>query len=460
MQHTSIKTADIRENFITFFRSKKHKFLNPSKVFNNDPTLFFVNAGMNQLKDVLLGTKDYDEKYAMLTNCQTCIRAGGKHNDLDDVGKDTYHLTSFGMLGNWSLNQYWKYETIHMAFEYLTEICHLDKNKMYATYFQGSHNPEIPEDTESRDIWKFFLPEEHIIKGNYKDNFWTMGDSGPCGACTEIHYDLADGRFRPDLVNTGDESLIEIWNLVFMEYDMKTTILKSDDKISPDTKIITLTKLDKRFVDTGMGLERISMVMQKKTSIYQIDIFQKLFLYAEILGNTKRYTDKYISTHQKCSDDLDVKIDTAYRIFVDHIRTCVIAVFDGVEFDCAKRGFILRKIFRRLLINYYIHLNNNNVEPITNHHIFGALITEVLNFHLFRLHDSKKIRDIFHQEEMLYIGKINQFKNDYNKKIKNDAIKENVIKKYLEKSNEIKGRFGIDIDVIINIDKINIDFKL
>jgi alanyl-tRNA synthetase len=284
---TYITTAKLREDFIGFFRNKQHKFLNPSKVFNNDPTLFFVNAGMNQLKDVFTGKKDFDDKYSKLVNCQTCIRAGGKHNDLDDVGKDTYHLTSFGMLGNWSLNKYWKDEAISLAFEYLTTKCNLDRNRMYATYFEGNEN--IPEDIESKNIWKKYLPDDHIISGSYKDNFWTMGETGPCGACTEIHYDLEEGRFSPNLVNKGDPTLIEVWNLVFMEYNMEY-----DDK-----KSIVLKKLDKKYVDTGLGNERLAMIMQNKKSIFQTDIFQKLLCYVEIVSNCEKYTDTYEITSKK-----------------------------------------------------------------------------------------------------------------------------------------------------------------
>ena len=431
---TIMNTAEIREDFIKFFRSKKHKYLAPSKVFIDDPTLFFVNAGMNQLKDIFLNKKTYDEKFSMLTNCQTCIRAGGKHNDLDDVGKDTYHLTSFEMLGNWSLNQYWKEEVIQMAFEYLTTRCNFDVNRMYVTYFEG--NKDWEEDCESKNIWKKYLPEDHIVPGSFKDNFWMMGLTGPCGASSEIHYDLELGRTSAkNLVNVGDPSLIEVWNLVFMEYNA----------VEDENANINYIKLDKRFVDCGMGLSRLAMIMQNKRSIYQTDIFQKLMCYVEIVSNCEKYTDTYEITNKK---------DIAYRIFTDHIRTCVTAIYDGVSFDCFGRGFILRKIFRRLLTNYYVYLNNCVVKQVTKHHIFNALITEVLVFHNLFNHDSEKIRKILDTEELLYIGKINKFKNGYNTKIKQSSS-ENVIKKYLDNYDVIKSQDGMDVDIIQNIDKIS-----
>lgn len=429
-----ITTAQLREDFICYFRGEKHKYLNPSKVFIDDPTLFFVNAGMNQLKNIFTGKKEYDENFSKLVNCQTCIRAGGKHNDLDDVGKDTYHLTSFGMLGNWSLNKYWKDDTIKMAFEYLTKKCNFEKQRMYATYFEG--NSEIPEDIESRDIWRKYLPDDHIIPGSFKDNFWTMGETGPCGSCTEIHYDLLESKEnRANLVNKGDPTLIEIWNMVFMEYNMEY-----------DQKNIVLNKLEKKFVDTGMGLERLAMIMQKKKSIYETDIFRKLISYAEIMSNCEKYTDKY---------EMDSLKDIAYRIFADHFRTCVISIFDGVTFDCVGRGFILRKIFRRLLMNYYLYLNNFMVQSLSKHHAIEALITEILNFHLLNSHNSKEIKETFIQEEMLYMGKINKFKNEYKSKLKKNT-KEKIIADYLDKYDQIKSKDGMDIEIIKNIDKIEV----
>lgn len=422
-----MQSINIREEFVKYFRSKDHKFLAPSKVYNSDPTLFFVNSGMCQLKDVFLGLKDFDPKYSNLTNWQICIRAGGKHNDFEDVGKDSYHLTSFTMMGNWALNSYWKKEAIDLAINYLVDVCHLDKKRMYATYFEG--NEFIKEDSESKEIWKIHLDESHVVTGNFKDNFWSMAETGPCGSCTEIHYDLIGDRNVPEKVNKDDPNVIEIWNIVFMEYNAT----KVDDKI-------IYSPLDKKYIDTGMGHERLTMIMQNKKSIYGIDIFDKLFDYIHILSKVDRYVDMYVDNYD------GNKKDMAYRIFADHIRTCVLALFDGVEFDCNKRGFILRKIFRRLLLNYYLYLNDFLVKPLMQHHLITSLITEILNYYLFKKHDADKIKKMMEQEEMLYIGKLNGAKMNYNQ-MKKKGID---IAKY-------KSTHGVDEEFIQNIDRITIE---
>ena len=422
-----MKTIELREHFIKYFRDNKHRFIKPSKVFNDDPTLFFVNSGMCQLKDVFLGK--IESQNQQLTNSQICIRAGGKHNDFDDVGKDSYHLTSFEMLGNWSINTYWKEEAIKLAFDYLIK-CGLDKNRMYATYFEGSE--KIPEDLESKEIWKKYLPENHIVPGSFKDNFWMMALNGPCGACTEIHYDLETNRTDvSNLVNKDDPSLIEIWNIVFMEYNAIND---------------NFTKLERRFVDTGLGMNRLAMVLQNKKSIYQTDVFQKILLYVQILSNFKTYEDVYDEN----------KTNIAFRIFADHIRTVVIALFDGVRFDCHGRGFILRKIFRRLLMNYYVYLNDCEVKPITSQHVLKALISDILDYYLFKKHDVEELINLLHEEEMLYVSKINNVKRVYDSKMssKSKKSKEEVI---IEMTNsDMKSVHGIDQDIIDVIDKIKI----
>ena len=420
-----MKTIELREHFIKYFRDNKHRYIKPSKVFNDDPSLFFVNSGMCQLKDVFLGKKESISQ--QLTNSQICIRAGGKHNDFDDVGKDSYHLTSFEMLGNWSINTYWKEEAIKLAFDYLIK-CGLDKNRMYVTYFEGTD--KIPEDLKSKEIWKNYISETHIVPGSFKDNFWTMGQDGPCGACTEIHYDLETNRTDvSDLVNKNDPTLIEVWNIVFMEYNLK------DDNF---------TKLERRFVDCGLGLQRLSLIMQKKKTIYQTDVFQKLMLYVQILSNFKTYEDVYDEN----------KTNIAFRIFVDHIRTVVIALFDGVRFDCHGRGFILRKIFRKLLMNYYVYLNDCEVKKVSSQHIIKALISEILDYYLFKKHDVEELRNLLHEEEMLYIGKINKIKMIYDSKLTNKSKKtiEEVIKEMT--NSDMKSVHGIDQDIIDVIDKI------
>jgi alanyl-tRNA synthetase len=403
---------DVREDFIKFFRQNQHKLLMPSKVFNNDPTLLFVNAGMNQLKEEFLKSiplsEEKEEKFRRLCNSQICIRAGGKHNDLDDVGLDSYHLTSFEMLGNWSINSYQKEEAIRLAFTYLTEHLGLDKSRMYVTYFQGDEKENLEADNESRNIWSKYVPESHIVKGNFKDNFWMMADTGPCGACSEIHYDLIEPvlvdnvRCVPELVNNDDPTLIEIWNNVFIQYDRKLST-----KSTKICKSYDYNKLDRFFVDTGMSLERLCMVLQKKSSIYKTDVFHFLMGYAQAMSNCEHtYTDCYDTKSH------NYNTDCAYRIFCDHFRTIVVALFDGVDFDGTGRGHVLRKIFKRLMTYYYIYLNNNVVEQTMNRPIVLGIITDILNYHLKKIHDNLAIREKLIAEERLFCGSLQNIKNN------------------------------------------------
>lgn len=430
----NLKAIELREDFIKFYRSNSHKLLAPSKIFNDDPTLLFVNAGMNQLKSKFLDSEDdskTDDKFKRLCNSQICIRAGGKHNDLDDVGMDSYHLTSFEMLGNWSLNSYKKEEAIRLAFTYLTEHLGLDSNKMYATYFEGDKDQKIPEDIESKDIWLKYLPEERIVKGNFKNNFWMMSDTGPCGVCTEIHYDLDQTkkvRSVPELVNQDDPSLIEIWNIVFIQFNKK-----SDGSYE---------NLSKFFVDTGMGMERLLMILQNKKTIYETDAFHYLMGYARAISN-------YEYSYSDCYDQKEVKsykADCAYRIFCDHFRTIIIALFDGVEFDCFGRGHVLRKIFRRMLTHVYLYLNGEQIEQMMNRPIILGIISDVLNFYLKKIHDSKAIQQKLVDEENLFIGGLQHFKRGMNKILELNKInrcfdfvcQENYENKYNYESKKIE----------------------
>lgn len=385
-----MKAVELREDFIKYFRENKHKLLKPSKVFNDDPSLLFVNAGMNQLKNIFLdlaSDKDRNEDYKRLCNSQICIRAGGKHNDLDDVGLDSYHLTSFEMLGNWSIDCYRKEEAIFLAFNYLTERLKLNKMKIYITYFGGDSIQNLQSDDETREIWKKYVPEERIIKGNFKDNFWMMADDGPCGMCTEIHYDLSDeDRIVPEIVNKSDPTLIEIWNIVFIEY-----------KHELDG---SYNKLNRFYVDTGMGMERLCMVLQKKKTIYQTDVFHYLMGYAQAMTNcSESYSDYYENTY-----DIKYNRDCAYRIFCDHFRTIIVAIFDGAKFDVSGRGFILRKIFRRLLTYLYLYLNNYTIEHLISKPIVKGIIADVLNYFLYRKHDYNKIHEDLINEERLFLN--------------------------------------------------------
>lgn len=319
-QHRSAN--QIRDEFLAFFAEKHGHRVVPSApvVPHGDPTLLFANAGMNPFKPYFLGEEVADDK--RVCDTQKCIRAGGKHNDLEDVGRDTYHHTFFEMLGNWSFGDYFKDEAIRWAWELLVEVWGLEPERLHATYFEGDQSEGLEPDVEARDFWLKLLPPERVHPGNKKDNFWEMGDTGPCGPCSELHYDGTADFSGASKVNADDPDVIEIWNLVFIQFNRTTS-----GKLEP---------LPARHVDTGMGFERIVRVLQGKSSNYDTDVFTPLFEAIQQATGAAPYTA-----------ELEKPADVAYRVIADHIRTLVFALADGAHCDKDGRGYVLRRILRR-----------------------------------------------------------------------------------------------------------------
>ncbi|MDG1718719.1 MAG: alanine--tRNA ligase [Flavobacteriales bacterium] len=328
-----MKSTEIRQSFIKFFKNKKHKIvLSAPMVIKDDPTLMFTNAGMNQFKDLFLGNSDI--KDSKVANSQKCLRVSGKHNDLEAVGHDTYHHTMFEMLGNWSFGDYFKAQSIDWAWEFLTEVCKLDKDRLYVTVFEGDDGDKLEKDMESFNCWEKHLQEDRILNGDKRDNFWEMGEIGPCGPCSEIHYDNRNDKEREQingalLVNKDDPQVIEIWNLVFMQYNRKSDL--------------SLEFLPNKHVDTGMGFERLCMIMQNVRSNYDTDVFTPIISEIEKLSNLK-YGD-------------DEQIDIAMRVIADHIRAISFSIADGQLPSNVKAGYVIRRILRRSVRYAYTFLD-------------------------------------------------------------------------------------------------------
>ena len=333
-----MNSKDIRSAFFDFFRNKNHVIVPSSPmVIKDDPTLMFTNAGMNQFKDFFLGTKHPKNK--RLANSQKCLRVSGKHNDLEEVGVDTYHHTMFEMLGNWSFGDYFKKEAISWSWELFIDIYKLDKSRLYVTVFDGDKEDNTLADEESYEFWKKHVDEEHILKCSKKDNFWEMGTQGPCGPSSEIHIDIRDDKERKeisgrDLVNKDHPQVVELWNLVFIEYNRKANG--------------SLETLSNKHVDTGMGLERLAMVLQSKKSNYDSDLFSSLIQRVEKISN-KKYS--FQSDNQK-----QEKINIAIRVIVDHVRAISFSIADGQMPSNTGAGYVIRRILRRAVRYGYQYL--------------------------------------------------------------------------------------------------------
>jgi alanyl-tRNA synthetase len=402
-----MNSIEIRKTFLDFFKSKQHEIV-PSApmVIKNDPTLMFTNAGMNQFKDIFLGNSAV--KFPRIADTQKCLRVSGKHNDLEEVGHDTYHHTMFEMLGNWSFGDYFKKEAIAWAWELLTEVYKIDKNCLYVSVFGGDKSDNLSKDNEAFDIWKNYISEDRIIDGSKKDNFWEMGDTGPCGPCSEIHVDLrseeekkkVDGK---SLVNHDDPLVIEIWNLVFIEYNRM-----SDGK---------LVSLPAKHVDTGMGFERLCMVLQGTKSNYDTDVFQPIIQeIAKISG--KKYGENN-------------KADIAMRVIADHLRAISFAIADGQLPSNNKAGYVIRRILRRAVRYGYTFLDFR--EPFINE-ILGVLVSQMGDMFPELKSQKDLIKKVITEEELAFLRTLSQGIQKFENYISSN-----------KNSQEINGTFAFEL---------------
>ena len=402
-----MRSVEVRKLFLDFFKSKNHEIVPSSPmVVKNDPTLMFTNAGMNQFKDIFLGNSPV--KFPRIADTQKCLRVSGKHNDLEEVGHDTYHHTMFEMLGNWSFGNYFKKEAIEWAWELLTKIYKIDEKNLYVTVFGGDDTDGLDSDSEAYDYWKKLVPEDRILCGSKKDNFWEMGDTGPCGPCSEIHIDLRDEKDKAiikgrDLVNESNPLVIEIWNLVFIEFNRQ-----QNGELFP---------LPSKHVDTGMGFERLCMVMQKVKSNYDTDVFQPLI--SEIAKLSEK---KY---------GVDAKADVAMRVIADHLRAVSFAIADGQLPSNNKGGYVIRRILRRAVRYGYTFLGFN--EP------FICKLVPVL---------AEQMGDYFtelNSQKELIIKVINEEEQSFLRTLANGITKfENYIKQHTGKKI-IEGAFAFEL---------------
>ena len=376
-----MKSSQVRQKFIDFFKTKGHKQVPSASILNNyDESLMFTNAGMNQFKNIFLGIQEPND--LRIVNSQKCLRVSGKHNDLEEVGIDTYHHTFFEMLGNWSFDDYFKEEIIDWSFELLTDEYKINKDDLYVTVFKGSKDDNIPADDETYNYWKKFFHEEKIIYCDKKDNFWEMGDYGPCGPCSEIHIDIRSKEEKNkidarDLINKDHPHIIEIWNLVFIQYNR----LKDG----------SLKKLTKKYVDTGMGLERLCMVLQNKRSTYDTDIFESLISEIEKVSGVKYLQDE--------------KNDKAIRVISDHIRAVVISIADGQHPSNIGSGYVIRRILRRAIRFGYTYLN---IKSPFIYKLVSKVSKDLQNAYPNIKDENKIIESVIKDEESAFLKTLDQ----------------------------------------------------
>ena len=377
-----MNSSVVREKFFQYFKDKGHNIIPSASVINeSDKNLMFTNAGMNQFRNIFLGNQE--SKFSRVANSQKCLRVSGKHNDLEEVGVDTYHHTFFEMLGNWSFDDYFKKDIIDWSFDLITNIYGIKKEDIYVSVFKGSKEDNLEFDKEAFDEWKKFFSEERIISGNKKDNFWEMGAVGPCGPCSEIHIDLRPESEKKkikgaDLVNKDHPQVVEIWNLVFIQYNRK--------------KDGSLIKLDKQYVDTGMGLERLCMALQKKESTYDTDLFEDIIKKIEDISNKK-----YLSG--------DENIDIAIRVISDHIRALIFTISDGQIPSNNGPGYVIRRILRRAVRYGYTNLN---IKTPFIYKLVDVVISQYLTIYPDLKNQNEYITSLIHEEEKGFLKTLNQ----------------------------------------------------
>lgn len=376
-----MKSQDVRATFLNFFKEKQHEIVPSSPmVLKNDPTLMFTNSGMAPFKEYFLGNNT--PKNNRISDTQKCLRVSGKHNDLEEVGYDTYHHTMFEMLGNWSFGDYFKKEAIAWAWELLTEVYGIDKSILYVTVFEGSDDDNLSLDKEAYAYWKEIIPEDRILMGNKKDNFWEMGDQGPCGPCSEIHVDIRTDKEKAEvdgktLVNMDHPQVVEIWNLVFMQYNRKANG--------------TLEELPSKHIDTGMGFERLCMVLQDVKSNYDTDVFTPIIREIETIANTKYGVNE--------------KTDIAIRVIVDHVRAVAFSIADGQLPSNTGAGYVIRRILRRAIRYSFTFLDKKEafiyrlVDVLSKR--MGASFPELIS-------QKQLIENVIREEENSFLNTLDQ----------------------------------------------------